>query len=250
MRRKNISRTLWGIGFIAAGIFLLLDQMHIINFDLSFWTIIWTVVFVAMGISSIADKSISGTVFAIAFLAIIYAKPLHITHLAPWTILIVALLISIGLDMIFKKENVHGEVFVNGEKVSGKDAKTESFHAQHVLSDVDKVETGDDIVISQKISDTSRYIRSQNLRSVTINSFIGDAEIYFDQARAAGESVVMDINASIGDVDIYVPSDWQVVNELNSSWGDIDYFGHSTETGTKLILRGSKKIGDLGIHFV
>lgn len=248
MSRKNISRTLWGVGFIVAGIFLLLDQMHVINFDLSFWKIVWTVVFVAMGISSIADKSIPGTVFAIAFLAIIYAKPLHISHLAPWTILIVALLISIGLDMIFKKDNAHGEVFVNGKKVN--DTKDNHFRAQHVLSDVDKVETGDDIVIDQKISDTSRYIRSQNLRSVTINSFIGDAKIYFDQARAAGESVVMDINTSIGDVDIYVPSDWQVVNELNASWGDIDYYGHSTETGTKLILRGSKKIGDLEIHFV
>lgn len=243
MRRKNISRTLWGVGFIAAGIFLLLDQMHVINFNLSFWTIVWTVVFVAMGISSIADKSISGTVFAIAFLAIVYAKPLHISHLVPWTILIVALLISIGLDMIFKKNNVHGEVFVNGEKVN--DIKSE-----HILTDVDKVETDDDIIIDQKISDTSRYIRSQNLRSVTINSFIGDAELHFDQAKAAGESVVMDINASIGDIDIYVPNDWQVVNELNSSWGDIDYFGHSNGTGTKLILRGSKKIGDLEIHFV
>lgn len=252
MKKKETSRVLWGIGFLAAGIFLLLDQLHVINFHLSFWMIIWTVVFVAMGVSSIASRNIFGTVFAIAFLAIVYAEPLHITHLVPWTILGVALLIGIGLNMIFKKSFGHPEVFVNGRKVDAdwKDVKTKSFHADQFMSDTDEIEEGEDIVISQKLSDTSRYIHSPNLRSVTVNSFIGDASIYFDQAQAAGDSVVLNLNAAIGDVNLYVPSDWQIVNELNATFGDIEYFGTSTATATKLILRGNKKIGDLGIHFI
>lgn len=246
MKRENTSRILWGIGFLAAGIFLLLDKLNVINFNLGFWTIIWTIVFVAFGISCIANKEIFGTVFAIAFLVIIYAKPLHITRLVPWTILGVALLIAIGLNMIFKKDTFKSETFVNGKKVKA----DESFYSQEVMSDTSKVETGEDVVINQRISDTSRDIHSQNLRSVTIDSVIGDAEIHLDQAKAAGDSVVLNINTTIGDVDLYVPSDWEVVNELNSSFGDIDYFGHSSGTGTKLILRGNKKIGDLEIHFV
>lgn len=246
MKKGNISRILWGSGFVIAGIFLLLDQLQIINFDLSFWTVIWTIVFVALGISCIVSKDIFGIVFAIAFLVIIYAKPLHVTHLVPWTILGVALLIAIGLDMVFKKDAFKSEVFVNGKKVADKDP----FRAQEVLSDTSKVENGEDIVINQRISDTSRYIASQNLRSVTIDSIIGDADIHLEQAKAAGENVVFNINTTIGDINIYLPSDWQIINELNSTFGDIEYFGYSSGTKTKLILRGSKKVGDLEIHFV
>ncbi|MBD5429986.1 LiaF domain-containing protein [Lactobacillus sp.] len=246
MKKENTSRILWGIGFLAAGIFLLLDKLNVINFDLGFWSIIWTIVFVAFGISCIADKEVFGTVFAIAFLVIIYAKPLHITRLVPWTILGVALLIAIGLNMILKKDPVKSEIFVNGKKVKN----NASLHSQEIMSDTSKVETGEDIVINQRISDTSRYIRSQNLRSVTIDSVIGDAEIHLDQASAAGDKVIMNINTTIGNVNLYVPNDWEVINELNSSFGDINYFGHSTGTSTKLILRGNKKIGDLEIHFV
>ncbi|MBP2058550.1 putative membrane protein [Lactobacillus colini] len=250
MKRKNISRILWGIGFLLAGIFLLLEQLHLISLNLSLWTIIWTIIFAALGVSSIANKNIFGSVFSIAFLVIVYAKPLHITKLVPWTILLVALLISIGLSIIFKKSIVENEIIVNGKRVDWKDVRPEPFHAQEVISQTSKTETGEEVVISQKLSDTSRYIRSQNLHSVTINSFVGDAEIYLNHAKAAGESVIFNINASIGDIDIYLPNSWQIVNELDSTFGNIDYFGHSSETGTKLILRGSKKVGDLGIHFV
>lgn len=253
MKKREARRILWGIGFLAAAVFLVLDQMNVLSFHLGFWSIFWTVIFAAGLISSLAKREIFGTVFSLAFLAIIYANPLGISRLAPWTILLVALLVSIGLSILFKRNDVFkSEVFVNGKKVDAKwkDIKTRPFHADHFMSDSDEIEEGEDIVISQKLSDTSRYIHSQNLRSVTVNSFIGDTSIYFDKAQAADDSVVLNLNAAIGDVDLYVPSDWQVINELNASFGDIDYFGHSTKTGTKLILRGNKKVGDLEIHFV
>ncbi|MBO0528685.1 hypothetical protein EXQ29_10995 [Clostridium botulinum] len=41
--------------------------------------------------------------FPIAFICIIYDKQLGITNITPWTVLIGALLSSIGLSMVFHK---------------------------------------------------------------------------------------------------------------------------------------------------
>ena len=91
------SRIFWGVGLIAAAVFLVIDQLHLLPFTIGFWAIFWTVVFAASLITSIINKNLYGSIFSIAFLLIIYAKPLHIAALAPWTILLVAFLISAGI---------------------------------------------------------------------------------------------------------------------------------------------------------
>ena len=39
---------------------------------------------------------------------------------------------------------------------------------------------------------------------------MGDVSVYLDDAKAAGDEVIMNINTSMCDVDVYIPSDWQV----------------------------------------
>lgn len=63
----------------------------------------WTVVFAATLITSLINRSLGGTIFSIAFLLIIYAKPLHIESIVPWTVLLAAFLVWGGLRLIFKK---------------------------------------------------------------------------------------------------------------------------------------------------
>ena len=41
------SRIFWGVGLIAAAVFLVIDQLHLLPFTIGFWAIFWTVVFVA-----------------------------------------------------------------------------------------------------------------------------------------------------------------------------------------------------------
>ena len=70
-------RIFWGLFFIVAAIFLLVSRLGFLG-DIGVWSLLLTVFFVACLVKSIAHRSVSGVLFAVAFLCIIYAKPLGI----------------------------------------------------------------------------------------------------------------------------------------------------------------------------
>lgn len=244
------SRIFWGVGLIAAAVFLVIDQLHLLPFTIGFWAIFWTVVFVASLITSVINKNLYGAIFSIAFLVIVYAKPLHISALSPWTILLVAILVSAGISLIFRN-SFKPTIIINGKKVNANwsDLINKNFKADNVITDNSFGVDSDNVVISGKMTEASRYIHSQNLKTVTIDSSMGDVSVYLDDAKAAGDEVIMNINTSMCDVDVYIPSDWQVENNMQNSLSDVD-IDHSKGTGTKLILQGRNTMGDLAVKHV
>ena len=243
-------RIFWGVGLIAAAVFLVIDQLHLLPFTIGFWAIFWTVVFVASLITSVINKNLYGAIFSIAFLVIVYAKPLHISALSPWTILLVAILVSAGISLIFRN-SFKPTIIINGKKVNANwsDLINKNFKADNVITDNSFGVDSDNVVISGKMTEASRYIHSQNLKTVTIDSSMGDVSVYLDDAKAAGDEVIMNINTSMCDVDVYIPSDWQVENNMQNSLSDVD-IDHSKGTGTKLILQGRNTMGDLTVKHV
>lgn len=244
------SRIFWGVGLIAVAVFLVIDQLHLLPFTIGFWAIFWTVVFVASLITSVINKNLYGAIFSIAFLVIVYAKPLHIAALSPWTILLVAILVSAGISLIFRN-GFKPTIIINGKKVNANwsDLINKNFKADNVITDNSFGVDSDNVVISGKMTEASRYIHSQNLKTVTIDSSMGDVSVYLDDAKAAGDEVIMNINTSMCDVDVYIPSDWQVENNMQNSLSDVD-IDHSKGTGTKLILQGRNTMGDLTVKHV
>lgn len=244
------SRIFWGVGLIAAAVFLVIDQLHLLPFTIGFWAIFWTVVFVASLITSVINKNLYGAIFSIAFLVIVYAKPLHISALSPWTILLVAILVSAGISLIFRN-SFKPTIIINGKKVNANwsDLINKNFKADNVITDNSFGVDSDNVVISGKMTEASRYIHSQNLKTVTIDSSMGDVSVYLDDAKAAGDEVIMNINTSMCNVDVYIPSDWQVENNMQNSLSDVD-IDHSKGTGTKLILQGRNTMGDLTVKHV
>ena len=244
------SRIFWGVGLIAAAVFLVIDQLHLLPFTIGFWAIFWTVVFVASLITSVINRNLYGAIFSIAFLVIVYAKPLHISALSPWTILLVAILVSAGISLIFRN-SFKPTIIINGKKVNANwsDLINKNFKADNVITDNSFGVDSDNVVISGKMTEASRYIHSQNLKTVTIDSSMGDVSVYLDDAKAAGDEVIMNINTSMCDVDVYIPSDWQVENNMQNSLSNVD-IDHSKGTGTKLILQGRNTMGDLTVKHV
>ena len=252
MRKASFGRILWGLGLLAAAAFLVLDQLHLIPVELGFWTIFWTVVFVATLITSLINRSLGGTIFSIAFLLIIYAKPLHIESIVPWTVLLAAFLVWGGLRLIFKK-SWKPTVIINGEKISTNwsDLKApHKFKAEHVFSDTTSSDNGDNIVISEKMSSTSRYVHSQHLETVTINVSMGDVNVYLDSAKPAGDEVIANVNMSMGDLTFYIPTSWRVDNQLNQGFNDITIDGDQPAEGPTLVLQGRANMGDITVERV
>ena len=250
MKKFKLREVFWGIALVAVAIFLVMNQLHLFAFHLKISMIIWTIIFGAALIESLADRSLFGTTFSIAFLLIVYAEPLHITKIVPWTVLIAAFLIYLGLSLIFKRSWFPKTVYFNQKK--RQDFKNNHSRADNnVLNASNSEADGEDIVINQRLSSVSRYISSKNLRSITINSSLGEVEVYLDQAEAAGDTVVADINGTMGEIEFYLPSSWKVDSQnLNVALGELEIEGESTGGGPTLVLTGHSSMGDVEVNYV
>ncbi|MQS76238.1 LiaF transmembrane domain-containing protein [Companilactobacillus halodurans] len=216
---RNRSRIFWGLFLLVSAAILIVSQLHLLTYTFTFWTIVATIILVAFLIKSLTYFSVSGTVFSLAFLAILYAKPLGIASLSAWTILGAALLISIGLSLIFRpflarhrpwmKKIYKYKYQWNGKGDFNSDVKT-----------VDDP----DVEVDVKMGNSTRYVESNDFKSADINVEMGNAKIYFEHVNVQ-DTAVINVNVSLGAAELYVPRDWNIINGLDNNLSNISENG-------------------------
>lgn len=247
--KGKLGRAFWGIFFIACALFVVLNQMGIWTYKLGFWAAIGTVIFAISLLDGLINRRITESVFSIAFILMIFAQPLHITRLVPWTILLAAVLISIGLGIIFRNR-FHTVVYAN-KKIKNFRDKREAI-TDHIFTDTVTKDQGAHVVVDQTMSDSSRYIHSKDLETIDVNAKMSDVNLYLDNAQAAGETVVMNVNLTMTDLTIYLPLSWQVENGMAMTFmsGDLETDGTSNGGGPTLIIQGHSTMSDIDVKYV
>ena len=247
--RGKLGRAFWGIFFIVCALFVVLNQMGIWTYKLGFWAAVGTVIFAISLLDGLINRRITESVFSIAFILMIFAEPLHITRLVPWTILLAAVLISIGLGIIFRNR-FHTVAYAN-KKIKNFRNKREAI-TDHIFTDTVSKEQGAHVVVDQTMSDTSRYIHSKELETIDMNAKMSDVNLYLDDAQAANETVTMNVNLTITDLTIYLPLSWQVESNMASTFmsGDFEIDGTSNGGGPTLIIQGRSNMSDIKIEYV
>lgn len=148
-------RFFWGVFLLLAGAYLVISKLGYVPVVGPF-SIIFTIACIAIIVASIPKLEFGGILFPLAIIGIIYDEPLHITTLTPWTILLVALLGTIGLTLIFspikkklkKKHSCSGECHKDFSKVKGEEVN------------------GEKIWLRSNFGGLLRYITSDNLNYV------------------------------------------------------------------------------------
>jgi hypothetical protein len=97
----------WGVFLVLAAGILVTSRMGIFTYQIGFWTLLVAVFLVAAFVESLVHLTVGGMVFSLAFLAIIFAKPLGIAALAPWTILGAAILLTAGVAVAPSRPTRH-----------------------------------------------------------------------------------------------------------------------------------------------
>jgi len=233
-------RWFWGTFFLVSAIVLITSQLGIFSYHVGIWTLFLTIALIAIIVTSLRNLIMSSLVFAIALLAIIYAKPLGITALVPWTILGAALLLSIGLSILvhprwhraYSHHNWHGHY--NHQQP---DADTETIHDPNV-----------NLTIS--MSNSIRYIHSTDFDGANLHVSMGGAKIYFDDVRLRRAEATINVDLSLSGVELYLPRTWQVRLNVNNSLGDIKVNGTPTSAGPVIYLQGQLSLGQLTITYI
>ena len=250
---KNMMRKkFWGVLLILAAIALVISRLGLkYSVPLGFWQVVGTLFFGAGLIEGLSKKKIGTSVFSIAFLLIIYQDQLNLRSVGSWTILGAALLITIGLNMIFKQrfqfwyENVSsGKNYI----IYGDDGKEEESKEYEEFTEN---EVGSTIKVSSFLNTTSRYIQSQNLRRIDVKANLSDVNLYLDNAMLQDGHATIKVDVSLGDVNIYVPRSWEVNNSVDAFLADVKFVGMPSGEGTQnLKVEGSIRLGDVKVHYV
>ena len=231
-----MKKKFWGVLLVLAAIALVISRLGLkYSVPLGFWQVVGTLFFGAGLIEGL----------------IIYQDQLNLRSVGSWTILGAALLITIGLNMIFKQhfqfwyENVSSgkNYIINGD--NGKEEESKEYE------EFTENEVGSTIKVSSFLNTTSRYVQSQNLRRIDVKANLSDVNLYLDNAMLQDGHATIKVDVSLGDVNIYVPRSWDVNNSVDAFLADVKFVGMPSGEGTQnLKVEGSVRLGDVKIYYV
>ncbi|MCI9151609.1 MAG: hypothetical protein HFI42_14170 [Lachnospiraceae bacterium] len=235
----------WGVFLILAAAFLIIGRLGFLE-GFSLGNILCAVFLVAVLIHGIIKLGFGQILFSIAFLCIIFDEELGIEALTPWTVLIAALLGTIGLNMLFHKKKKksfytqyhshHKEVFVEG---------TRPEHYQEADADQETV------FCKSNFGSAIKYVNSTDFQYASLECSFGGMKVYFDNAVITGASATVDLDVSFAGVELYVPKEWNVVNNVKVCCAGIDEKGRNMSTGTpSLVLTGELNFGGVTVHYI
>lgn len=227
-------RIFWGLFFVIAAIVLIVNRIGMWHLDISLFKLLVTIFLAACLIKSITYRNVSGILFSIAFLCILYDNLLGITHLTPWTVLGSALLGSIGFSILFRPKN---------------DYYTHHHHSEHF----DSTETveGDSIILNTSFASSIKYISSDDFKAADIRCTFGGMKVYFDNAIIKNGNAVLHLDVSFAGIEIYIPKEWNIVNNASVSFAGIEEKNRNASTGTPTLrLTGGLSFGGVTIIYV
>jgi predicted membrane protein len=226
---------IWGIFFLAAAIFVVASQTGAFA-SIGFWSIAATVLLAAVFISSLTDLNFFGLFISLALLYLIYQNPFHLVVFSFWQLILAAVFASMGFSMIF-----HSRYHHHWHCRNGCDFQTSK----------EKID-GNDVFVKTSFCESCKYPHSDSLRTARLASSFSKLSVYFDQVQLSPEGAEACIDVSFGEMILYVPRDWRIVDHVRAAFGAVNSNIDTEPPATgapALTLTGSVSFGNLVIRY-
>jgi predicted membrane protein len=227
----------WGLFFVAAAVVILISQT-VTFVAVGFWSILATVLLAVVFISSLTRLNFFGIFISAGLLYKIYQSPFHWPFISIWIILLVAVLASVGCEMIF---HPHKTGWWNQQHGSCKELDGEC---------KENLE-GENVYAENSFSESCKYLHSDNLRKGHFSSSFGKLSIYFDQVTLSPEGAEIYTETSFGTTILYIPAGWRVEKNVRTSFGSVTDLMDSRSAAPDapvLHIKGDVSFGELEIH--
>lgn len=235
-------RNLWGLLLIFSAFYLIADLMGW-NANLpSLFTMVLTLIFVSISVSSIPKLDFYGMIMPLSFIGILYSKELTIADNNRWTIVFAAFLLSSGLNVIFKHHRLKRK-YSSSTFEYRYDIPTDDYQAS------DSAE--DHIRVDVSFSSRTRYVRSNNFTYADLRCDFGSLEVYFNDAQFNPRGSIINIDCNFGSIKMYLPKGIRVENNVEVSLASNDDQHHYQDPNAPLVqIRGDVSLGSLEIVYI
>ncbi|MDD7403688.1 MAG: hypothetical protein SO170_09625 [Butyribacter sp.] len=235
----SMNKIFWGLLFLLGAVCLLLSKMGYfptIN-NISVYDILLTILFVWIVLEGIHNRNFFFILFGLSLIAIQYDEFLHITAITPWTLLSAALLASIGLTILFPSKN-------NKSKIN-----------QFEFADKGKKDfensTDEVIYFKNSFGSSIKYVNTDALVNISLKNSFGEMKVYFDNAIIKNGVADVNLEASFGEIILYIPKTWYIEDHIKTSFASVKEENHNQSQGCPALrLYGEAAFGDITIVYI
>ncbi len=223
--KKNI---FWGIIFIGTAILLTLELIGSrFGINVPFIRLGLALLLAWWAVKSLKKGKVSGLFFPLAFIFMLFENDLsnwigfYGDLVNNWFVLLIALLLTIGFAVLFKDyEFKTSKVRINNTK-SNKNC----------------------------FNDGIKYVDCTEFEYEALKNIFGNFTVYFQNVELYEGGGVLEINNTCGNVDIYLPENWCVINETDNFMGDVKTAGTDPLNGKPLRVVGKNNFGEIKFHY-
>jgi len=235
----------WGIILLGSGVLLLLNALGI-GTGFGLVPLVGSLLLLAVSVFSFSDLNFVFGLLPLAGIAYIWRKELGQPDMNIWLLLGSAVLLGIGLSVIFWKAKKNREKSHCGHEEWFEDHK--DWKSAETITSTDESEV---VNINSSFGEQIRYIRSANLKRVNITTNFASAKVYFDQCQVSPEGASIYVDCSFAGVFLYVPRTWNIDNQAHSSFGSVEGASVSAASGlTTVTLQGNVHFGSVKIIYI
>ena len=155
--------------------------------------------------------------------------------------MIIVVFLTIGFNFLFPhKHRSHGDQ-------DDPHAKRSDYTKYQKVTE----EEGDGFVeCSNSFGETTKYVNMSDLKRGHFQNSFGEMKVYLDQAHMAGDSVTIEVSNSFGQLTLFIPKEWNVVQKVSVFAASVDEKRCGDSNGPICYLKGSASFGEIEIVYV
>ena len=225
---------------LAVGGLLLLS--HLLNWAVSFWSILWPTTLVVLGLFGTMPRSVFLRLGFVLFGGYFLLDNLNVLQFdLGWGFVLPVILLLFGISLLiraFRKPKRVSPVFkINS---NGADSMNSYFHAED-----------DAFQCDNSFGESKHYVELPQLRSGSVNTSFGDTTIDLSGVEAVSKNCKVEVNLSFGDCTVLVPSRYRVELVKNVSFATVNLKGDPTPAcdGTIRIIANAS-FGEITVWYI
>jgi predicted membrane protein len=224
-----------GLLFIFAAVLIILNQFGFF-IGISVFDLVATAVLVLIIFKSTMHRNFFGILFPLAFICILYSDELGINSFTPWPALFTALMLSIGLSILFKPYHNWG----------GYQDHWHNSFSSNVVNDTD-----DNVVnCATSFGECIKYVNTDNFQKANLSCSFGEMKVYFDNAQIPSGAADIYLDVSFGSAKLFIPRSWKVICKTNVFLGEMNK-NDNLGTGVPVVtIHGNVSFGEAKIIYV
>ena len=223
----------WGLGFVLAALFLLLDALGVITpfldvvGGISAAQVICGLFLIAFVISRIIKLKLHEIFIPLALLFMLFEDNVAFllgleddNIIGNWLLFWCAVLLSVGV----------GILTAGKRKI--------------------KVSKSNRVKKNHAIGASTSYIDCEDFVEEHIINNLGETVIHFENEASFTSGAVLHIENKLGETVVYVPEQWNVKLNITSKLGEVVQKGKGNADGPTLVINGTNELGEIVIMFI